>query len=253
MAEGERGAAARWSGAVTGRLLDLAADLACVVGYDGCFLELSAGWTDLLASSCEELVGRSLIEFVHPDHVDAVRQQLETARSGGDIVHFECRLEAADGTSRWLRSTAVAMPDEQRIYLVDQIAARPNIEVRCETVVQEVCGDDRLERVVIEQRGVGLEKLDATAMFIFIGASPNTSWLPPQVARDERGFVLTGPALGERRFTTSNGDRDPFLYETSVPGVFAVGDLRSRSVKRVASAVGEGSVAVQFVHEYLRS
>jgi thioredoxin reductase (NADPH) len=77
--------------------------------------------------------------------------------------------------------------------------------------------------------------------------------LPPQIATDDLGFVLTGPALGDRRFPSSCGDRDPFLYETSVPGIFAVGDVRARSVKRVASAVGEGAVAVQFVHQYLQS
>nr|WP_291826707.1 hypothetical protein [Candidatus Microthrix sp.] len=95
--------------------------------------------------------------------------------------------------------------------------------------------------------------MKASAMFIFIGASPRTPWLPPQVAKDERGFLLTGPALGDRRFPAPDGLRDPYLYETSVPGVFAVGDVRSRSVKRVASAVGEGSVAVQFVHQFLQS
>jgi thioredoxin reductase (NADPH) len=139
-------------------------------------------------------------------------------------------------------------------YLVDQIAARPNIEVRCGAEVREVCGTDRVERVTVEHRSTGqVDTLDASAIFIFIGASPHTSWLPPQISTDEYGFVLTGPALGERRFPTSDGDRDPYLYETSVAGVFAVGDLRARSVKRVASAVGEGSVAVQFVHQYLRA
>jgi thioredoxin reductase (NADPH) len=119
--------------------------------------------------------------------------------------------------------------------------------------VREVAGDGRLERVTIEHTSSGqVEVLDASAMFIFIGASPHTRWLPPHIATDDLGFVLTGPALGDRRFPSSSGERDPYLYETSVPGVFAVGDVRARSVKRVASAVGEGAVAVQLVHEYLR-
>ncbi|MGB3411035.1 MAG: FAD-dependent oxidoreductase [Microthrixaceae bacterium] len=139
-------------------------------------------------------------------------------------------------------------------YLVDQISARPNIEVRCQSRVQEVVGTERIESITIAHCETGeTSEVKAAAMFIFIGASPHTPWLPPQISKDKQGFVLTGPALGDRRFPSSDGDRDPYLYETSVPGVFAVGDVRSRSVKRVASAVGEGSVAVQFVHQFLGS
>lgn len=149
---------------------------------------------------------------------------------------------------------AAHLGDKMSAYLVDQIAARPNIVVRCRTAVQKVTGEDRLEGIVVESLDTGeLDELATSAVFVFIGASPRTEWLPPQIARDERGFILTGTALGDRRHRTSDGDRDPFLYETSVPGVFAVGDVRASSVKRVASAVGEGSVAVQFVHQVLRS
>ncbi|MCZ2404271.1 FAD-dependent oxidoreductase [Paenarthrobacter sp. Z7-10] len=139
-------------------------------------------------------------------------------------------------------------------YLVDQIAARPNITVRCRTFVRSVGGADRLETMTIEDAATGsTEGLASSALFVFVGASPRTDWLPPQIARDDHGFILTGPALGDRRHRTVDGDRDPFLYETSAPGVFAVGDVRAGSTKRVASAVGEGSVAVQFVHQVLRS
>lgn len=138
-------------------------------------------------------------------------------------------------------------------YLVDQIAARPNIAVRCGSTVQSVTGDDRLESVTLLDTDTGaIEEHPVSALFVFIGASPHTDWLPAQIARDDRGFILTGPALGDRRHPTSEGERDPFLYETSAPGVFAVGDVRASSIKRVASAVGEGSVAVQFVHQVLR-
>jgi thioredoxin reductase (NADPH) len=136
-------------------------------------------------------------------------------------------------------------------YLVEQINTRPNIEVRCRSRIREARGDAHLEMVTVEDVATGeVDKLTASAVFVFIGASPCTEWLPPQIATDGQGFVLTGPAL-DRRFTVAGGERDPYLYETSVPGVFAVGDVRSRSVKRVASAVGEGSVAVQFVHQFL--
>ena len=147
---------------------------------------------------------------------------------------------------------AASLGAKMSAYLVDQIAARPNIAVRCGASIDAVVGTEKLESVAIRD-GAGPESVDASALFVFIGASPHTDWLPPQLARDARGFILTGPALGELRHRTAAGDRDPFLYETSAPGVFAVGDVRAGSMKRVASAVGEGSVAVQFVHQVLRS
>lgn len=162
---------------------------------------------------------------------------------------------------------AASLGAKMSAYLVDQIAARPNINVRCGASVDSLVGAERLEGVLIRGGGPGgaaggsgdagraggSELVPASALFVFIGASPHTDWLPPQVLRDSRGFILTGPALGDQRFRTSDGDRDPFLYETSAAGVFAVGDVRAGSLKRVASAVGEGSVAVQFVHQVLRS
>ncbi|AIY03251.1 hypothetical protein ART_3652 [Arthrobacter sp. PAMC 25486] len=147
---------------------------------------------------------------------------------------------------------AASLGAKMSAYLVDQIAARPNIAVRCGASIDSVTGTEKLEAVAIRD-GSGPESVAASALFVFIGASPHTNWLPPQISRDDRGFILTGPALGDLRHRTAGGDRDPFLYETSAPGVFAVGDVRSGSMKRVASAVGEGSVAVQFVHQVLRS
>lgn len=154
--------------------------------------------------------------------------------------------------------TVVCRADElgakMSAYLVDQIAERDNIDVRCGTTVDAVVGSDRVETIRLRSKHSGeIDDLAASSMFVFIGASPYTDWLPPRIERDDHGFLVTGTALGARRFPTADGERDPFLYETSVPGVFAVGDVRSRSVKRVASAVGEGSVTVQMVHEYLNN
>jgi hypothetical protein len=120
-------------------------------------------------------------------------------------------------------------------YLLDEIESRENIHIRTETQVLEAQGDGRLERVTL--RGPeGDETLDASGLFILIGAEPRADWLPPEIERDERGFVVAGPT-----------------YETSVAGVFAIGDVRAGSVKRVASAVGEGSVVIQHVHRYLEA
>lgn len=134
-------------------------------------------------------------------------------------------------------------------YLVDRIGRTPNISVRARTAVDAVYGDGRLSGVSLRGPDGTVEKLDATGMFVFIGAQPRTAWLGDGIVTDEHGFVVTGPALKPDRWSM---ERDPFLLETSRPGVFAVGDVRSASLKRVASAVGEGSAAVQFVHAVLR-
>src|SRR5450755_2986969 len=139
-------------------------------------------------------------------------------------------------------------------YLIDQIERTPNISLWKHASVVEAHGDSHLEEISVLCSDTNkIERVPASAMFIFIGALPSTEWLKELVQRDERGFVLTGPDLlwdGERPKGWTL-ERDPFLLETNVPGLFAVGDVRHGSVKRVASGVGEGSVAVQFIHQYL--
>jgi thioredoxin reductase (NADPH) len=139
-------------------------------------------------------------------------------------------------------------------YLVDRIEAAPNIHVRTHSRVVAAYGTDHLEELDVEGPG-GRERLPAATLFVFIGASPQTDWLDGAVERDGRGFVLTGPELlhDGRKPRGWTLERDPFLLETSAPGVFAAGDVRHESIKRVASAVGEGSMAVQFVHRHLAS
>lgn len=139
-------------------------------------------------------------------------------------------------------------------YLIDQIQRIPSIQIWTHASVAGVRGETRLEEIhVLCSDTNKVERVPASAMFIFIGALPQTDWLGGVVERDGRGFILTGPDLlrdgaRPRGWTL---DRDPFLLETNVPGLFAVGDVRHGSVKRVASGVGEGSVAVQFIHQYL--
>ena len=137
-------------------------------------------------------------------------------------------------------------------YLVDQIAACPNIEVRYETAVTAAHGDGHLASMSVSGP-TGDEELPLAAIFVFIGQQPRTEWLEGTVARDPGGFVLTGAQLTEdgKRPAGWGLDRDPFLLESSLPGIFVAGDVRHRSVKRIASAVGEGAMAVQFVHQYL--
>jgi len=140
-------------------------------------------------------------------------------------------------------SLAASMSD----YLIKQLATKTNvtIETRCE--VTALHGEHHLEAIDTTDRATGIALRRVTdALFVFIGADAQTQWLPPQIARDERGYVLTGPDVADRKLA-----RDPYLLETSVPGIFAVGDVRRGSVKRVASAVGEGSMSIAFAHQYL--
>jgi thioredoxin reductase (NADPH) len=139
-------------------------------------------------------------------------------------------------------------------YLIDQIKETPNIQLWTHASVAEVHGETHLEEVSVLCSDTNkVERVPASAMFIFIGALPRTDWLAGTIERDERGFILTGPDLmhGGERPKGWTLDRDPFLLETNVPGIFGVGDVRHGSVKRVASGVGEGSVGVQFIHQYL--
>jgi thioredoxin reductase (NADPH) len=136
-------------------------------------------------------------------------------------------------------------------YLIDQVAARPNIRVRHQSQVVAAYGESTLQEIDIRDNTTGeTERVESGGLFIFIGADAETGWLPPEIALDDLGYVLTGPDLAARGGWVMN--RDPYLLETSVPGVFAAGDVRASPVKRVASAVGEGSMAIAFVHQYLR-
>ena len=136
-------------------------------------------------------------------------------------------------------------------YLVDQIASRPNIEVRTRTELSAAHGEASLEAIDLRDADTGEStRVASGGLYIFIGADAETAWLPPDIALDGRGFVLTGADVSAAgRWTL---DRDPYLLETSVPGIFACGDVRYAPVKRVAAAVGEGSMAIAFVHQYLK-
>jgi thioredoxin reductase (NADPH) len=138
-------------------------------------------------------------------------------------------------------------------YLIDTIEATENIDVRLNGEVAAAHGTESLERITVRDTATGAEDdVALAAMFVFIGARPQTDWLPDGIARDRRGFVLAGAELLREDVRPRwRLDRDPHLLETSMPGVFVAGDVRSESMKRVASAVGEGSMAVHFVHEYL--
>lgn len=137
-------------------------------------------------------------------------------------------------------------------YLVQEIRRRPNVEVRLWTEVVDGEGEGALERIVLLDHALGKrETVPAEMLFVLIGAQPHTEWLAGTVLRDRQGFIVTGRLA--QRGTDWRIGREPTRFETSMPGVFAVGDVRSGSVKRLASAVGEGAAAVPEIHEYLTS
>ncbi len=137
-------------------------------------------------------------------------------------------------------------------YLIDQIARTENITVETGTEVVGMGGNGHLECIQLSTPS-GEQSRSTSSLFIFIGAAPKTDWLPQELARDSKGFVLAGPDLRAKSTAKWPLEREPYLLETSVPGIFVAGDVRYNSVKRCASAVGEGSIAIQFVHQYLAS
>jgi thioredoxin reductase (NADPH) len=169
--------------------------------------------------------------------------------AGQAAMHFS---KFADKVFMLIRGKSLSTTMSQ--YLIDQIEQTPNIQLWANASVQEVHGNSRLEEISVLCSDTNkVERVPATSLFIFIGALPRTDWLTGTVERDDKGFILTGPDLMHKG-KLPNGwplERDPYLLETNVPGIFAVGDVRHGSVKRVASGVGEGSVAVQFIHQYL--
>ena len=136
-------------------------------------------------------------------------------------------------------------------YLIEQIAALPNVHVRTGAQAVAAEGENGHLRSLRIRASDGSETVEhVDACFVFIGAAPRTEWLDGVIARDDRGFILAGPEVRDHGWPLV---REPYVLETSVPGVFVAGDVRTRSIKRVASAVGEGSMAVSLIHEYLAS
>lgn len=213
-------------------------------------LATGVAYRQLPAEGCGELTGRGVY------YGAAVSVASECA---GEEVYVvggaNSAGQAAMYLSREAKSVTIvvrgpSLEASMSYYLIQQIEQRPNITVRTCTEVRRAVGDDHLQRLtLVDNRTGDTEDVTCARMFIFIGAAPRTDWLDGVVARDDHGFILTGPDL--RNVCGWTLDRPPHHLETSVPGVFATGDVRAESAKRVAAAVGEGSMAVMLVHRYL--
>ncbi|GAA2302086.1 FAD-dependent oxidoreductase [Streptomyces hawaiiensis] len=217
-------------------------------------LATGVSYRQLAAPGCEELTGCGVYYGSALTEAPSCQDQdvyiVGGANSAGQAAMYLSR--GAKSVTLLVRGESLTASMSH--YLIQQIEESPNIQVRARTVVESAHGDGRLERLTLRDVDSGqTEQVDARWVFVFIGAAPRTDWLDGTVLRDERGFILAGPDL------TPDGrppedwelDRPPYHLETNVPGVFVAGDARSESAKRVASAVGEGAMAVMLVHRYL--
>ena len=210
----------------------------------------------LKAPGVEELTGAGIYYGAALTEAAHYRDQpvvvVGAANSAGQGAMFSSRY--ASKVTMLVRGDSLQKDMSQ--YLIDQIEMTENIEVMVRTEVVEAKGGDRLEAVTIKNNETGeTSTLDAAAMFLFIGAVPHADLVDGVVERNKAGFILTGANLirDGQRPKSWRPSRDPFLLETSVPGIFAAGDIRHDAMRRVASAVGEGAIAVSFVHQYLRT
>ena len=207
-------------------------------------------YRQLVASGCDELTGRGVYygaaTSIASECTDEEVYVIGGANSAGQAAMYLSR----EAKSVTIVVRAPSLAASMSYYLIQQIEQNPKIKVRTCTEVQRVGGTDHLERLTLLNNQTGeAEEVSCGRMFIFIGAAPRTEWLDGVLARDDHGFILTGPDL--RNVCGWMLERPPHHLETSVPGVFVAGDVRSESAKRVAAAVGEGSMAVMLVHRYL--
>jgi thioredoxin reductase (NADPH) len=213
-------------------------------------LACGVSWRNLDIPGFGDLTGRGVFYGASPSDAAATHGHdvhvIGAGNSGGQAAMF---------FSNHARSVTIvcrgdSLEKSMSSYLIRQLATRANVTVRLRSEIVAAHGDGAIEEVEIVDHSSGRVEHEASGgVYIFIGADAETSWLPSEIALDQRGFVLTGADVPTAEWAR---ERDPFLLETSVPGIFACGDVRSGPVKRVAAAVGEGSMAIAFIHQYLR-
>jgi thioredoxin reductase (NADPH) len=207
-------------------------------------------WRQLSVPSVDELIGCGVYYGTAPGEARFVLGGKAFLVGGGNSAG-----QAAINLSNFAESVTLlvrgdSLEKSMSYYLIEQLKNKQNVTVRTQSEVVDAFGDKHLETIAIADRSSGTTtRHDASALFVLIGADAETAWLPPEIVRDENGYVLTGAKVLD--CCPWPLQRQPFLLETTVPGIFAAGDVRAGSIKRVATAVGEGSMAIAFVHQYL--
>jgi thioredoxin reductase (NADPH) len=204
-------------------------------------------WRELEAEGASELVGRGVYYGAARTEALETRDKNVFLVGGGNSAGQAAMYFAAYARTVTLLLRGPSLEKSMSYYLIQQLATKHNIAVETCTTVVRVGGHAHIESITTRNETTGeIAERPADALFAFIGADAKTDWLPAELERDARGYLRTGRAIEDWRY-----DRAPFLLETSVQGVFAAGDVRSESVKRVASSVGEGSMVIAFIHQYL--
>jgi thioredoxin reductase (NADPH) len=210
-----------------------------------------ADYRRLEVEGCARFEGSGVFYAATPNEVQQCRGSNVVVVGGGNSAGQAAVFLASQASQVYLVVRSDTLYKQMSAYLAQRIELTENVEVLLDTTVERMLGNGQLQAVEVANRRSGERRtLQAAALFSFIGAVPRTEWLPKDIETDDRGFVRTGPAV--ERLSDGATRRPPYLLETSRRGVFAAGDVRASSVKRVASAVGEGSMAIQFVHEYLK-
>jgi thioredoxin reductase (NADPH) len=210
-----------------------------------------ADYRRLTVEGCERFEGCGVYYAATPIEAQLCRGSEVVVVGGGNSAGQAAVFLAGQVRKVYLVIRGDDLYKNMSSYLACRIEDTPNIEVLRNTEVRRLVGDGYLTSVeLIDNKTGETRTIRAPALFSFIGAIPRCDWIPPEIERDDKGFVRTGPAVAQSPHWTAK--RQPFLLETSRPGVFAAGDVRAGSIKRVASAVGEGAMTVQFVHEYLK-
>jgi thioredoxin reductase (NADPH) len=213
-------------------------------------LATGVSWRRLATEGFERLLGKGVYYGASRSEAASTQGQDIHLIGGGNSAGQAALFFASHARSVTLVVRGSGLDSSMSRYLIEQVRRKPNIRVLPGSEVKAAHGDKLLSAIDLLDRATGVvERVDCGGVFVFIGADAETEWLPEAIARDARGYVLTGDAVA--RSGRWNRQRDPYLLETSVPGIFACGDLRSSPVKRVAAAVGEGSMSIAFVHQFL--
>ena len=242
-------------GEFSGNALAVVLDGGNRVGTRSAIIASGVAWRELEVVGADRMVGRGI-------YYGAARTEALNTRGrdifligGGNSAGQAAMFFANYARTVTLLVRGPSLTSSMSHYLIAQLGTKANVSIETLSQVVGVEGRDHLEAIVIEDRRSGERRREPTdALFVFIGADAKTEWLPPAVICDERGYVCTGRDVTDlvaKQHGSWPLERDPYLLETSVPGIFAVGDVRHGSIKRVASGVGEGSMAIAFVHQYL--